>query len=154
MAPHVKGQGIQVTGIPELTRALKRLDPEKAKQLRTAFKAIAVEVIRRANVMGAPRKALKPSVTMKGAGISRPKGGPESFSDPLGYYPWLDFGGGRKLGRGVTSNDGVGASFRRRKVEGGRYLYPAIGASHDYIGDSVRDAITSLARSEGFRVTK
>ena len=146
---HVKGYGVQVTGIPELQRALKATDDGLRKEVRNAFKDIARHVIGKAGDRGAPRSILKPTVSMKGAGISFPRGGPGSRVDPVGFYPWLDFGGGRKAGRGVTPS-----GERRDKTRDGRYLYPAIGSSTEYIGDAVGDVIEKVAERQGLEVRR
>ena len=150
--------GVHVTGIPEFTAALKAVNPEAYKQLRKDFQGIAKYVIRRAEGLGAPAGVLRASATQKGAGIRFPKGGPEAHMDPVGYYPWLDFGGAPRPGRGVTSSTGAShersdsQEFRRALVPGGRYLYPAVAQSRDFIADTAYQAIEKAARSKGFEV--
>lgn len=145
---------VDVRGIPELARALKDLDKDLYRDFRKGMKAIAVHVIGKAQGKGAPAGILKPRATMKGAGIAFPRGGPGSGSEPGAFYPWLDFGGGKVHARGVTSNDGTAASFRREVVEGGRFLYPAIGESKEFIATTAYSLIDNAARANGFEVRK
>lgn len=143
--------GIHAKGIPELMRALKATDVEAQKRLRLAMKEIAQYVIGRAEGLGAPAGILKPKATQKGAGIGFPRGGPDSGSDPVGFYPWLDFGGGNPIGRGVRATTG-GAGSRRRFIPEGRYVYPAIGASKRVIEEKGYKAVTDAARKNGLEV--
>jgi hypothetical protein len=152
-----KNLGVHVTGIPELMRALKATDAEAYKRLRLAMKAIASHVIKKSEQRGAPTDILRPRATQKGAGIAFPKGGPESAGERTGFYPWLDFGGAPRGGRGVTSSSRIAhakssGGFRRTYIPEGRYLYPAIGESRDFIADAAYDAIEAAARSKGFEV--
>jgi hypothetical protein len=146
-----KNAGIHVTGIPELTRALKATDAEALKRLKVAMKAIAQHVIRKAEGRGAPGGILKPRATQKGAGIAFPRGGPGSGGERDAFYPWLDFGGGNPIGRGVRATTG-GVGARRRVIPEGRYVYPAIGSSKGYIEDRAYEAITEAAKANGFEV--
>ena len=138
-------EGVVVSGIPELMRALKQLDAESAKQLRTAMRDIAKVVRKNAqNRMefgsGAAASSLKAGAGMRGSWVTFPRG--KDPTDPIGYYPWLDFGGGKVSGRGVTQSSGGG--FRRDTTStGGRYVYPAIDEARQsgYIEDAAYDAI-------------
>lgn len=149
--------GVHVVGIPELSRALRDLDKDAYKQFRLAMKEISKQVIKRAEHLGAPGGVLRPRATQKGAGIAFPEGGPDSRDDDSGHYPWLDFGGAPRSGRGVTSSTGPShakstGGFRRRYIPEGRYLYPAIGSSRDYIADAIDDAVNDAASDNGFEV--
>lgn len=144
--------GVVVTGIPELSRALKATNADLAKELRVGFKKIAQHVIGEAEKLGAPSGILRPRAGIKGAGIAFPRGGPDSGADPVGFYPWLDFGGGQPLGRGVRAG---GAGPRRRSVvKEGRYLYPGIGQSTEYIVKTTYDLVEHVAEHNRFEVRK
>ena len=145
-----QNRGVHVTGIPELTRAFRALDADLYKALRLGMKAIAQHVVGAAEDRGAPTGILRPRASTRGAGIAFPRGGPGSGGERKGFYPWLDFGGGRLAGRGVTAN--TGGPPRRAIVPDGRFLYPGIAASRDYIERSTYDLIEREARSNGFEV--
>lgn len=144
--------GVVVTGIPELSRALRATNDGLYKEMRTGFRKIALHVIGEAEKLGAPTGILKPRAGIKGAGIAFPRGGPFSGGDPVGFYPWLDFGGGRPEGRGVRAG-GTGAR-RREVVKEGRYLYPGIGESTEYIAKTTYDLIETVAERNRFEVRK
>jgi hypothetical protein len=144
---------VEVIGLRELTTALRQVDKALAKDLRGAFKAIADHVVGVAQQRmpfgrGTAAKSLKPRSTDRGATINFPRGGPGSRDDKAGYYPWLDFGG--SVGRGHKSGIAWSGAIQRELVPGGRYLYPAIGESREYIATEVDKAIGEIARKAGF----
>lgn len=154
-------EGLIVTGIPELTRALKELNPAAAKELRVAMKDIAKAVVKGAQARmefgpGEAASSVKAGGGTRGAWVTFPKGGPGSGSDSVGHYPWLDFGGGKVEGRGVRASSGGG--FRRpTTATGGRYVYPAIDDARrsGQIEDAAYEAIDRARRrlqldGEGF----
>jgi hypothetical protein len=157
-------EGWVVTGIPETMRALKALDPEAAKELRKAMKAIAEVIVKGARGRmefgpGAAASSLKAGGGVRGAWVSFPKGGPGSAGDPVGYYPWLDFGGGRVSGRGVSGQGDpshakwLGGFRRDTTMTGGRYIYPAIDDARrsGFIKDEAEKALLKAARNKNFR---
>jgi hypothetical protein len=102
---------------------------------------------------GTAASALRSIASTAGASIAYPAGGPGSGGDSAGYYPWLDFGGGSPVGRGVTHTEGAYAlSFRRGFIKEGRYLYPAISDSKAYLMDVAAEAVEDAAKSEQFTV--
>ena len=155
-------EGVVVSGIPELMRALKELDAESARQLRTAMRDIAKVMRKNAQGRmefgsGAAAKSLKAGAGVRGSWVTFPQGRAGSGSDPVGYYPWLDFGGGKVSGRGVTAGGASGAFRRGTTATGGRYIYPAIdeARSSGFIEDAAYDAIDAARRraqldGEGF----
>jgi hypothetical protein len=112
------------------------------------------------SITGTAASALRPVASNVGASIAFPKGGPGSGGEPAGYYPWLDFGGAKAAGRGVTSRPvwRFGKSrwaygdTRRDFIKEGRYLYPAISDSKVYLEGVAGDAVEDAARSEGYEV--
>jgi hypothetical protein len=92
--------------------------------------------------------------TNAGASIRYPAGGRGSSGDAVGYVPWLDFGGAPATGRGVTAHSRrqAGAGVRRAVLKEGRYVYPAILESKDYIVEQAEDLVQDIARHEGFEV--
>lgn len=136
---------VQVTGLRELQAAFRQVDKELPKELRKAFKVIAAHVAgvaqqRTPFVEGTAARSIRPRATQKGAGIAFPGGGPESAGTKDGYFPWLDFGGAT----------GRNKSIKRERIKGGRYVYPAIAESVEYIADEVYDAIGEAAQHARF----
>ncbi len=152
---------LNVTNIAEVSGAFKQVDVRLPKELQKRLKKVADHVVGVAQQRmpfgnGDAAKSLKPRATGRGsASILFPAGGPESFSDPVGYYPWLDFGGGKAGARGITSSSPIAharstGGFKRPYIKGGRFLYPAIAESQVFISDAVDDAIETLAKEAGF----
>jgi len=151
--------GVRVEGLAEFQKAIRAVSKETAKLNRVQYKRIAEHVASIArgriesNISGAAASSIKGIGTNAGASIKFPAGGPRSGTDPVGYYPWLDFGGGVLQARGVTSHRTEKAFFVRRPViKEGRYIYPAITASHDYIEEQAGDIVSDAARAEHFEV--
>ncbi len=132
----------EVKGIKELSRSLGEVDAGLPKELQKAFKKVAAHVIGTAQqrmpiVSGTAAKSLTPRATGRGsAGIAYPAGGPDSAGSKDGYYPWLDYGGTVGRSHGIS----------RDRVKGGRYLYPAIADSKEYISDAVDDVLEELIK--------
>jgi hypothetical protein len=139
-----------VKGIPELSRALKDVDAALYKELRLGMKAIADHVVgvaqqRMPYRTGTAAASVRPRATAKGAAVAFPRGGDRGNPD---YYPWLDFGG--STGRGHVVGQAWSGSIIRDMPKGGRYVYPAIAESRDYIGRTVYDLIEGVAHRAGF----
>ncbi len=139
---------VNVRGVRELAGAFRQIDSTLPKELQKGFKGVADHVVgvaqqRMPFITGTAARSLRPRATQKSAGIAFPGGGPGSRDDKAGYYPWLDFGGTTGRGHGIS----------RKRVEGGRYLYPAIGESKEYIREAVDDVIEGTAKHAGFTTT-
>jgi len=154
---------LRVQGLDETVRAFKHLRGETPKGLAKAMRKIADHVVgvaqqRMPFVSGVAEKSLKPKGTQKGASITFPRGGPDSGHDKDGYYPWLDFGGGKAGARGITASSPIAhakytGGFKRPVYSKGRYLYPAIAESGPYISDAVDDIMEHLIKGDGFDTT-
>ena len=149
-----ENKGVVVTGIPELMRALKATDADLYKATRTEFKSIAKHVVAGAQAKmefgaGTAAASVKAGGGIRGAWISFPRGAGRGDVD---YYPWLDFGGGNPQGRGVTPSRARSLSMRRPFIKEGRYIYPAIAESTEFIIDTAADTIERVAKSNGFDV--
>lgn len=150
--------GIHVYGLRETQAAFKQVDRQVPKQLKREFLDVADHVVGIAQQKmpfntGVAAKSLKPMSTQLGAGIWRPAGGPGTGK--LGhksaqYYPWLDFGG--STGRGHIDHKAWSGAIQRPFIKRGRYLYPAIDESKDYIETQVFGAIILVAKETGFGV--
>jgi hypothetical protein len=159
-------EGVHVTGVPETVRALKQLDAKAARELIRSMKAISEYVIGKAQGRmefgsgSAIAGSLKPGAGVRGAWIKFPRGGPDSGHDSDGFYPWLDFGGGLPMGRGVTASSPIAhkkstGGFRRPKtVTGGRYIYPAIDDARQsgYIEKKAYEAFKKAGYAENFEL--
>lgn len=102
---------IQIKGLTEFNKALRRIDSDAPKALRLVFNDAADEVVTTTrNAMpsktGKAKKSVKAKSTRTAARIS--EGGPK-----VPYVPWLDFGGAV----------GPRRSVRRDFLKEGRYLY-------------------------------
>lgn len=154
---------VEVRGLKELSAAFAAVDKDIPKELQHALKDVSIHVIgvaqqRMPYLRGTAQNALRPRATGRGsAGIAFPGGGPGSGKDKAGFYPWLDFGGGKAGARGITSSSPIAhkkstGGFKRPVIKGGRYLYPAIAESKDYIADKVYEAIERVAEEHKFEV--
>jgi hypothetical protein len=160
---------VEVTGLRELQGAFKQLEGNLPKELRVSFKALADHVVgvaqqRMPYISGEAAKSLRPRATQRGASIAFPAGGRPWQGEVGGYYPWLDFGGttgrGRVAAGGYTNAKGKfvnshakatrGGAINRPVIKGGRYLYPAIAASADFLTTGVDHSIESVAKHAGF----
>jgi hypothetical protein len=149
---------VTVRGIGEVVRAFREVDRDLPKELQKRFKAVATHVVgvaqrRMPYSTGTAARSLRPRATQKGAGIAFPAGGRDSATDKAGYYPWLDFGGTTGRGHQGSGHDTFGGAIKRERITGGRYLYPAIGESKEYIREATDDAIEDTAKDAGFTTT-
>lgn len=129
---------VEVRGLRELSGAFRQIDVNLQRQLKTELMAVAQMVAGRAaakvpKVSGAAAASITPRSSVRGAGIAF--GGTRAP-----YYPWLDFGG--RVGRRK--------SIYRDMIQGGRYVYPAIGESRDDIEEGVEEAVNKAAKAAGF----
>lgn len=109
---------VSVTGLAELQKALKDIDPVLRKQLKGRLRKIGLLVKKRVQQKmpsrsGRARRAVKVGTTNTGAYVAH-------GSKSVPYTPWLDFGG-MLLPTGARRN-----TQRRPVLREGRYLYPAI----------------------------
>lgn len=129
---------IQVTGLAQLSRGLKAVDPEAPKQLRLALNSAAGLLVDRTRPTipqdtGAARRSLVARSTRTSARVAI--GGKKAR-----YVPWLDYGGeGRRRGRPPA----------RPFIKGGRYLYPTLGKIRPEIEQQLHDGISAVIRSAG-----
>lgn len=156
--PLVTQQRVNVRGIREVVGAFRQIDRDLPKELQKKFKAVADHVVGVAQqkmpfVSGEAARSLRPRATQRGAGIAFPAGGTPWQGVKADYYPWLDFGGTTGKGHVSNGHNGFGGSVKRARVKGGRYLYPAIGESKEFIRDHVDDAIEDVAKHAGFTTT-
>lgn len=131
---------IEVGGLADLSRALKKIDAEAPKQLRVAFNVAADLLVQHAAPKipvrsGAARRSLKARSTRTSARVA--VGGRTAR-----YFPWLDFGGqGRVKGRPV----------RRSFIREGRYIYPTLREIRPKIEQALSDGISAVIANVGLR---
>jgi hypothetical protein len=147
--------GVKVLGIRELSTAFKAVDSTLSKEMRLSLKAVADHVVGIAQQKmpfqsGTAASSLKPRATAKGAGIAFPDGGTPWRGVKADYYPWLDFGGTTGKGHAASGHNGFGGGVVRPIVKGGRFLYPAIAESKEYISSEVDKAVQTVAKDAGF----
>ena len=131
---------LEVYGLKELRRDLRRVEPELTPYLRTELKAAGDVVVRRAKrrVVGSikdqdrsDRLAENSLRVTSGGNVLYVQGG--NASTP--YYGWLDFGGTLRP-TGARRN-----TQKRPRVSGGRYIYPALAESNKELADAVARAV-------------
>lgn len=132
---------IEVVGLAQLSRGLRKLDSEAPKQLRIALNGAAEMLVERARPKvpsrsGAARASMKARSTRTSARVA--VGGKKAP-----YFPWLDFGGqGRIKGRPAA----------RQFYSDGRYIYPTLAQVRPEIMRSLDEGIRAAARSAGLEV--
>lgn len=130
---------IHVQGLNEFAKAIRRIDPELAKELRVVQNRAADTVVSRARP-GVPKRSGRAARSIKAKStrtLSRVAGGGKRAP----YYPWLDFGG--KVGRRRS----VRRPFRKK----GRYIYPAYYRARDSgeFQDQMHDGLVDVLRRAG-----
>jgi hypothetical protein len=135
-----RGSRIEIKGLREFQRSLRKMDADLPKQLRIALNKASDLVIHKAEPeiprrTGAAAASLKARSSQREARIAA--GGRRAP-----YYPWLDFGGrvGRKR------------SVARPFYKEGRYIYPSLRKNRPEIEAVLEKAIRSLARDAGVGV--
>lgn len=146
-------QVVHVSGLSELRKALKDVDPAVRKQLPKTMKQVGEVIVadarRRINadVSHKPRtkgqkrpgrSAASLRVTSSGLKVYI-QGGKASVP----YFGWLDFGGtlyptGRRRNK-----------QRRPVLKHGRYIYPAIDASRDLLVSRLQEALDDAMNQAG-----
>jgi hypothetical protein len=132
---------INVEGLSEFQRALKRLDAEAPKALRLALNGVADFVIGEART-DIPRRTGRAAASLK-AKSTRTAVRISVGGRKAAYYPFLDFGG--RVGRNK--------SVVRPYIAGGRYLFPALTANRDKAIGLLRQALHDVAADAGLDVT-
>lgn len=131
---------VEVGGLAQLSRALKKVDSEAPKQLRIGLNDAAGLLVDRTRpkiptLTGAARRSLVARSTRTSARVA--VGGKKAP-----YYPWLDFGGrGKKPGRPA----------QRDFFKEGRYVYPTLREIRPLIEKQLQDSITAVIRSAGLK---
>jgi hypothetical protein len=131
---------IEVRGLREFNRVLRRIDRDAPKGLRLAGNKAAQLVVDTAQPRvptgpgrgGHAKSSIKAASTRTAARI---RAGGKRYP----YYPWLDFGG--RVGRN--------RSVRRPFLKEGRYIWKSYADERARVEGILRDELTDLARSSG-----
>lgn len=137
----MSGYRVEVEGLAEFRRALRRVSSDAAKTLRVALNSVADLIITEARQeiprrTGAAAASLKAAST--GTTIRIRVGGRKAP-----YYPWLDFGG----------KTGKSKSVVRRFYSEGRYLYPTLRRERDRFDERLETALQGTADAAGLERT-
>jgi hypothetical protein len=130
--------GVEVIGLKEFRRDLKKIDPELQKSLRAEFVSLGREIADDARKdvpvrTGRARDSIKAGMSGNNAYI---QGGKSTVP----YYPWLDFGG-------VLRPTGARTNTQTRDFrKDGRYIYPAIDRARPKIETRAQQAFDTAAR--------
>jgi hypothetical protein len=135
-----RGTRIEISGLREFQRSLRRMDSALPRQLRIALNDSSDLVIKEAKPeiprrTGTAAASLKARSTQREARVAA--GGKRAS-----YYPWLDFGG--RVGRN--------GSVVRPYLKEGRYIYPALRKNRPEIQAVLEKSIRSLAHDAGLGV--
>lgn len=135
---------IQIQGLREITRSLRRIDPEIAKAMKAAGNKAAQLVVDTAQprVPTGPGKGGHAASSIKAASTgkaARVSAGGKKYP----YYPWLDFGG----------RVGPNKSVQRPFLKEGRYIWAAFADRRDEITQVMADELSEMARRAGLDVT-
>lgn len=132
---------IEVQGIKEFQRSVKKMDADLGKQVRVVLNGAGAIVVRHAKPKipkrsGAAADSLRLRSSQREARIAA--GGRKAR-----YYPWLDFGG----------RTGPNRSVRRQFITEGRYIYPTVREHNAEIQEAMSAGLVELATSAGLDVT-
>lgn len=133
---------IRVEGLAQLSRAVRRVDAEAAKQLRLVGNSAASLLIESTRPQ-IPRKSGRAQSSLK-AQSTRTSARVAVGGSKAPYYPWLDFGGQGRI---------AGRPSKRDFIQGGRYLYPTLAKEGQKIASLLRDGLVATARGAGLDVS-
>lgn len=132
---------VQVVGLADLNKALRKIDSEAPKTLRVALNTVAEHVADKIRpkvpvVTGATKGTIRVASTRTSARIRA--GGPKAK-----HWPWLDFGGeGRVKGRPP----------KRDFLPEGRYVYPTLADERPNIAKWLEAALRDVVADSGLDV--
>lgn len=137
-------QRIEIEGLREFNRGLRRLDAEYPKALRIAGNRAAQIVVDEAKPRvptgpgrgGHAKSSIKAASTRTAARVSA---GGRRFS----YFPWLDFGG--RVGRR--------RSVHRPFLREGRYIWAAFADRREDVVRVLDTELRNVARAAGLEVS-
>lgn len=132
---------LEVEGLREFQRGLRKLDADLPKAMRIALNDAADIIVDEAKPR-VPKRGGRARASVKARSTrtqSRVVGG----GNRAPYYPWLDFGG--RVGRNK--------SVRRPFLQDGRYIYNAYFRNRDRYAEVLEEALVDVARQAGIEVS-
>ena len=137
--------GIEIEGLKEFRKDLKRIDEELAKELRADLLVIAREIAREAAARVAVISKTGKAAGSIRAGVSGNNAYVMGGKASVPYYGWLDFGGrnaisGRPRSVGPWKGSGPGP-------ERGRFIYPTIVRNRREIEQKAQQAFDKAAEA-------
>jgi hypothetical protein len=130
---------IRIEGIREIQAALKSMDGESQKRLRTVFN-LAADLVASDTKRKVPTRSGRAAKTVRVGSSQREARVKAGDARNAPYYPWLDFGG----------TVGKSRSIKRPFIKNGRYLYPSFDENRDRIYENLQDEMVSMLRSVGW----
>lgn len=131
---------VQIDGLNQFVRNLKKLDADLPKALRVAFNDATNLVIDYAKPR-VPRRTGRAQASIK-ARSTRTAARVAIGGNRAPYMPWLDFGG----------RTGPNRSVVRPFLKEGRYLYKALAVKRPQLQEALEKALLDAARSAGVEV--
>jgi hypothetical protein len=131
---------IEVEGLRELSRALRRLGSDLPKALRLAGNEAADIVVQDAR-RRVPKRSGRAAASIK-AKSTRTAVRISSGGRRAPYMPWLDYGG--KVGR----NDSASRPF----IADGRYVYPSFRDNRNKVDETYRKSLQRIASDAGLEI--
>jgi hypothetical protein len=130
---------VRIEGIRELQRALKQMDGESQKRLRTVFNT-AADIVAQGAARKVPRKSGAARASIRVGSSQREARVKAGNARKAPYYPWLDFGGAV----------GKGRSVKRPFAKSGRYIYPTFTENRDEIMSTLHDELIAMLKGVGW----
>lgn len=137
--------GVEVEGLREFLRGLKKLDPELDKAIKTELKGVAEEVASDARQLAPSKSGRARGSIRSGADARGPylAGGKKSVP----YFGWLDFGARTPVAGNPRS---YGPWFRSGAgPKDGRFIYPAIRRNKQTIQEGGEQALANALDASG-----
>lgn len=131
---------VQIDGLNQFVRNLRKLDADLPKALRVAFNDATNLVIDYAKPR-VPRRTGRAQASIK-ARSTRTAARVAIGGNRAPYMPWLDFGG----------RTGPNRSVVRPFYKDGRYLYKALAVKRPQLQEALEKALLDAARSAGVEV--
>lgn len=131
-------EAVRVEGLAELRRALGRIDKQLPKNLRAKLVPIGKRIADSARGR-MPRRSGRAASSVS-SGVSGNRAYVSIGKNTVPYAAWLDFGGT------LRPSGGRRGTQVRPKVQGGRYLYPAIAANRGATEKAAAQALDDTAR--------
>lgn len=128
---------IEIKGIKELNRRLRKMDKDLPKALRLAGNSAADVIVGQAKPL-VPRRSGRAAGTIKAAS-TRTAARISAGGSKAPYYPWLDFGG----------RVGINKSVSRPFLKEGRFIWKAYADNRRKVEETLEGELVKVAKSAG-----